>query len=359
MRVSGLPTLIAFFILVAFTLTVLATHGWDPMAFVLDRPPDVPADQTWAIGYDGQQAYAIAIDPLGAAEKLDRPSYRYQRILYPILARVIGLGNPDLIPWAMLIVNLASACATVFVLSQLLDHRSASAWWSLIPLLSFNYLIGIRLDLTGPLAYALALAGLLSVERKRFAWGGILFALAGLTREAALVFPLALAVYLLLKGNWRLALGIAAASLIPYVAWAAIVRFWQGVSPFATPLARPELIPFAGLALLGGFEAQVLVSLWAVGPAAIAGIAAVVDFLRQKADLASADTVIMFASSAVLAFLPAPTWVDPLAVLRLAVGLILAILLWLARARPSWLPYAAGLWVPSILLVFMIPGFLL
>lgn len=359
MRVSGGPTLVASLILLAFSLTVLATHGWDPMTFVLDRPPDVPADQTWGIGYDGQQAYAIAIDPLDAADKLDRPSYRYQRILYPMLARVIGLGNPTLIPWSMLFLNLVSACASVFFLSHLLESRGVNAWWSLLPILSFNYLIGIRLDLTGPLAFALALGGLWSYERKSYAWAAFCFALTGLTREVALVFPLALAAFLLMKSSWRLALGIGAASLFPYVTWATIVRLWQGVSPFATPLARPELIPFAGMTLLGGIEARVLVGLWAVGPAMIAGIAAVVDFLGNRDKIDSADSVIMFASSAVIAFLPAPTWVDPLAILRLGVGLILAILLWLARKRSSWLPFAAGLWIPSILLVFLIPGFML
>jgi len=359
MSASCRTTLVALVLLLVFVVTVLATHEWDPMAFVLDRPPDVPAEQTWGIGYDGQQAYAIALDPLGAASELDRPSYRYQRILYPMLARVIGLGDVDLIPWAMLFVNLAAACATVYLLSQLLVERGVRAWWSLVPLLSFNYLIGVRLDLNGPLAYALALGGLWSFERKRIAWAATLFALAGLTREVALAFPLALIAWLWLKRQWKLGLIIAVASLLPFMIWAMIVGLWQGVSPFATPLARPGLVPFAGLALLGSIEGQVLVGLWAVIPALVASLAAFIHLLRRKAELDLPDALIVLASSAVIAFLPAPTWIDPLAILRLAVGLILAIQLWLAALRPSWLPFAAGLWLPSILLVFMIPGFLL
>jgi hypothetical protein len=358
-RGSTLPTLVSVCILVAFAITVLATHAWDPMAFVLDRPQDVPADQTWGIGYDGQQAYAIAIDPIGAASRLDRPAYRYQRIIYPILARLVGLGNPDLIPWSMLIINLVAGSATVLVLSQLLADRGVSGWWALVPLLSFNYLIGIRMDLNGPLAYALALGGLLAFEREKTALAAVLFALAGLTREVALVFPLALVAWLLLKRRWREALGIALASLIPFGAWSAFVRGWQGASPFATPLARPELVPFGGLLLLEGVEARVLVSLWAVIPAIAAGVAAGLDLLKQKFNLNSSDTIIVLASCAVIAFLPAPTWVDSLAILRLAVGLILALILWLARRRRSLLPFVTGLFLPSILLVFLIPGFLL
>ncbi len=358
-RAFALPTLVSACILVVFAITVLATHAWDPMAFVLDRPQDVPADQTWGIGYDGQQAYAIAIDPVGAASKLDRPAYRYQRIFYPILARLVGLGNPDLIPWSMLFINLVAGTATVFVLSKLLADRGASGWWALVPLLSFNYLIGIRMDLNGPLAYALALGGLLSFERQKTAMAAVLFALAGLTREVVLVFPLALVTWLILKRRWREALGITLASMIPFVAWSAFVRGWQGVSPFNTPLARPELLPFGGLLLLEGVEARVLVSLWAVIPAVTAGAAAGLDLLKQRVSLESSDTMIVLANSAIIAFLPAPTWVDSLAILRLAIGLIVAIILWLAHARPSLLPFVAGLWIPSILLVFMIPGFLL
>ena len=359
MKAYSLPSIIAFILLAVFAVTVLATHAWDPMAFVLDRPEDVPADQTWAIGYDGQQAHAIAIDPFGAADELDRPAYRYQRILYPMLSRLLALGISDLIPWSMLLINLIAASATVYFLSGLLADRGANPWWSLVPLLSFNYLIGVRMDLNEPLAYALALGGLWAFDRRHTAWAATLFALAGLTREVALVFPIALAAWLLLSRRWGDALIIAAASLVPFVSWAVVVRLFLGASPFATPLARPLLIPFAGMTYLEGIEGRVMVGLWAVVPAGLAAIAAVAVILRRKGNMQSPDALLVLANSAVIAVLPVPTWVDPLAVLRLGTGLILALLLWLARIRPAWLLFTAGLWIPSLLLAFMIPGFLL
>ena len=357
MKSPYLPAIVALVILIAFGLTVLATHDWDPMAFVLDRPEDVPAEQTWAIGYDGQQAYAIAIDPLGAVYELDRPAYRYQRILYPMLARAIALGVPDLIPWSMLFINLIAAACTVYLLSRLLADRGANQWWSLLPLMTFNYLIGVRMDLNEPLAYALALGGLLAFGRKRVVIAAALFALAGLTREVALAFPLALVAWLLLRRRWREAGIIGAVSLVPYLTWAAVLRLTLGVSPFATPLAKPLWIPFAGMAHLGGIEAQVMVGLWAVVPAGLAAIAAIAALLGREASRQSPDALLLLANCAVIAVLPIPTWVDPLAVLRLASGLILALVLWMARS--SRLAYVAALWVPSLLLAFMIPGFLL
>jgi hypothetical protein len=358
MRKAYLPTLIAFFIVAAFVITILATHAWDPMAFVLERPDDVPNDQTWGIGYDGQQAYAIAVDPCGASSKLDHPAYRYQRILYPMVARILVLGGEDLIPWSLLVVNLVAACAGVFFLSQLLIERGVSAWWSLVPLLSFNYLISMRLDLNEPLAYALAIGGLWAFERKRMGWALVAFGLAGLAREAALVFPIGLAIWSCLKRRWRSGLAILAASTLPYLGWALWVWSWLGESPFTTPLAKPLVIPFAGLFVLEGVEGRALVGLWAVLPALIGGVAALVYLLRDRSALKSPEGILTLANAAFIAILPSPTWVDALAVLRLGVGLMIAFLLWLARARPSWLPFTAGLWGPSLLLLFMIPGFL-
>jgi len=359
MRSKYLPAIIMLIIMTAFAITVLATHTWDPMAFVLDRPEDVSPDQTWGIGYDGQQAYAIAIDPLGAESELDRPAYRYQRILYPILARITALGVTQLIPWSMLIINLLAASASAYFLSQLLTARGVSPWWSFVPLLSFNYLIGVRMDLNEPLAYALVLGGLLAFERKHIPWAAALFALAGLAREVALAFPLALTAWLLLKKRWRVSMIIAAASLVPFLAWAVVVRLWLGASPFATPLAKPLLIPFAGMAHLQGIESRVMVGLWAVVPAGLAGIAAVVDLLRRRGHSESPQALLMLSNAAIIAVLPVPTWVDPLAILRLGIGSMIALVLWLARVRPQWLLYAAGLWAPSVLLAFMIPGFLI
>src|SRR5688572_27182391 len=58
-------------------------------------------------GYDGQFTYYIALDPLNPVpEHFDVRAYRYQRILHPILARLLSLGQEPFIAWAMLAINL-------------------------------------------------------------------------------------------------------------------------------------------------------------------------------------------------------------------------------------------------------------
>jgi hypothetical protein len=69
-------------------------------------------------GYDGQFFLAIALDPLllheGSAASLDFPRYRYRRILYPLLGFLIGFGRASLIPYALVVLNVA--CIPVLVL---------------------------------------------------------------------------------------------------------------------------------------------------------------------------------------------------------------------------------------------------
>ena len=70
-----------------------------------------PVQPTSWTGYDGQFFYYMALDPQGAAPYMDLPGYRYQRIAYPMLARLIVLGRSSLIPDALLAVNLFAVVA--------------------------------------------------------------------------------------------------------------------------------------------------------------------------------------------------------------------------------------------------------
>ena len=343
----------------AFALAVLASHGWEPRAFILERPPEAPPEQTWAIGYDGQQAYALALDPRHAAQQLDRPAYRAMRIVYPMLARALALGQPQAIPWTLLGVNLAAAALTAALLGGMARARAVSGWSAFVLIASFNYLIGLRLDLNEPLALALALAGVAAYERGRLAWAVGLFCGAALTKDLALAFPLSLAAHALVSGRRAHAGALAGLPLLAYLAWAACAAWWMGASPFDPTLARMTWVPFSGLLAVEGLETRVVIVLWAAAPALLAGAAAAWALVRSGLSGAGADAWMVLAHAVLIATLPLATWVDPLAVLRVACGLIAALVLWLARARPRALRFAAALWTPSLLLAFLLPGFML
>jgi hypothetical protein len=318
----------------------------------------VPANQTWGIGYDGQMAYAIALDPFGPAQGLDVAAYRYMRIVYPLTAWAFALGQRALVPWAMLGVNLAAAAVSAVILGSLASRRGASAMAAIVLILSFNYLIGLRLDLNEPLAFALALMGLYAYERDRLPAAVAAFAAAGLTKEVSLALPLGLAAWLLLSRRWKTSLAIMAGSVGPYLAWGLVVGLWLGQMPFGSLPVGPTFPPFIGLRSVAGAATRTLILLWVVGPAILAGLGALWQVFRAPRSDASRDAAMVLANAGVIASLPVVTWVDPLAVLRMALGLMIAIVLWLSGTRPRFLGLAFALWVPSLLLAFLIPGFL-
>src|SRR4029450_2597304 len=61
------------------------------------------------IGYDGQFYYFLAADPVHGKDYMDAPGIIYSRIGYPITARALSGGNPVLVPYMMVLVNILAA----------------------------------------------------------------------------------------------------------------------------------------------------------------------------------------------------------------------------------------------------------
>ena len=74
-------------ILGGYLALTLAAHGGDPMAFVIVGTRFDPGLPDGSMGYDGQFAYQMTLDPLNGWQRLNPPAYRYQRILYPALGK--------------------------------------------------------------------------------------------------------------------------------------------------------------------------------------------------------------------------------------------------------------------------------
>jgi hypothetical protein len=177
-----------------------------------------------APGYDGQFNYYIALDPANARYYVDAPSYRYGRILYPLLGRILSLGQPALIPWAFIAINWLAITGGTLAVAARLRAADFTGWPAIVFGLAPGMYISLRRDLADALAYALvALAIYLFYRRpppypppqagegKREPTRGredpgrgrgtrllyssaIVFGLAVLTRETTAVFAVAFAV---------------------------------------------------------------------------------------------------------------------------------------------------------------------
>jgi hypothetical protein len=347
-----------------FTLQILNSHDWNPAAFFLLGNGNVDANDV-PEGYDAQWHYQIALDPFGAAESLDWPALRYQRIVFPVLARMLGLGQPELIPFSMLLINVMAMGLGSFASAWLLVKRGQSAWWVLAVFISFPALLSVRFALLEPLAVALGLAGWAYAERTTTCaprtlrqWVALLgiFALAGLTKEIGLLFGAALAICWLLSGQFRSAALLGAAAVLPYLIYSGWLTSIYG--PAKEEMMQLLWVPFSGLVHLRDPASRGLVLYSVVIPAIAAGLMIVWDLAKYNFRSISREAIVLGVHIALIAVLPLATWQDPLAVIRTALGFMVSVILWLAVSRPRRLKVAAAWWVPALLILFIVPGLL-
>lgn len=155
-------------------------------------------------GYDGQFFYRLALDPFSrvASEhgvRLDNPSFRQQRIGYPLIVRALSMGQPGAVPWVMVLVNFVALAALTWLGALIALHFGRPAWlglaFVLYPGLAFSY---VR-DLAEILTAAWLLAGILSALRGRHLMAALLMSAAVATRETALLVPAAMGMVLLAR----------------------------------------------------------------------------------------------------------------------------------------------------------------
>lgn len=335
----------------------LINSGGDPLAFTLLGTRFSEGDLQGSEGYDGQFAYQIALNPFGAAPYLDVPAYRYQRILYPLLARLLALGQPALIPWMLVLVNIAAIGLGTWATEWLLKDLHVSRWHALTYGLYGSQLLALRTDLNEPLAQALVQLAMLAWAKKRLFWTALAFSLAALSKETTLIFLAAFILYSLLQRQWRWALGLGASAL-PFVGYQLLLWVWLG--SFGVGSGGAGATPFS-LVPLGGWLAiaQVklstflVISLIVVPMSILPGIAGVV--LSGRSLLRGERHPYIFSlllNSLVILFLPASTFREPVAMLRLTQGLVVSTLLYGGLVRSRRILRYSSFWLATNVLLF-------
>lgn len=367
------PWVVVLALALAYVGLTLVRYGGDPMLFVLIGTRYSQNDPEGSWGYDGQFAYYIASDPAGGCPQCDVPSYRYQRIFYPMLAWGLALGQPMLVPWALIAVNVVALVGGTYFTEQLLEAHRMSRWYALAYGLYGGLVAGLRLDLTEPLAYGLVQAGLWAWvkqearskgqgERRRLGfeigdWRFGLFALAALTKETALIAVAGLLLYLATRRRWWGAVRLGLIVGVPFVVWQGVLWAWlgaPGVGAGGAMATSFEVIPFWGLLSVARLDWRVFGILSAVvGPLFVlptiwALIVSVRDLWRGQRH---AWVVILLSQAAVLPFLPNSTWREPLAMARLGVGLIAATLLYGALRRSRRILTFSFFWLATLALL--------
>src|SRR5262245_46306002 len=152
-------------------------------------------------GYDGQFYYRLALDPANWQHTafgitMDQP-YRYTRIGYPILAWIFSLGQHQLVPVVLVVLNLFAVAAMAILCAMV----ARDAAWHAVCGLAFVAYVGLVISVGGataePVAEACRLGGLVAFRRggpRMYLLATALFTYGAITREPILFAPAAIAV---------------------------------------------------------------------------------------------------------------------------------------------------------------------
>ena len=320
-------------------------------------------------GYDSQFFYYLAVDPVNARYYMDADTYRYTRILYPMVARVLGLGRPGLIPYTLILVNWLALAGGTVALGAWLRRRGVAPWFALVYGLYPGLFFGLQRDLSEPLAYGLVALAVLLFDMAS-SWllpAAAVFALAALTRETTVLFSVLYGASLLVRGqgisdwgervrgNWRRVLLFLAIALVPLAAWKAFLLVWLGPQGDAGLQLTP--LPFQGIWHWRGqvMTLELMDQIRSVLiPGVICGAVASVALARRSV---GRDVVVLLAHVLLfVVFLQAASYANFSASGRLSTGVVLAALLCLPVI--GYLGQRAWFWISSTLWLNLMPFWL-
>jgi hypothetical protein len=252
--------ILAFALYAAFSAALLARFHFDPSVLVVagdefTNPAAAPKNLHVApqsSGYDGQFYYRLAIAPFSAQESVagvhfDYPVYRAQRILYPILAYLVSGGRASAVPWSMIAVNLLAA-GTIGGLAALIFERyqAASVLMAVAIALYPGFLLTMSRDLTELVEIALVLGGILLILKRRDGLAVVVFAVAVLAKEMALIVPIAVLVHRAITRRLKVSDAVFLVPAGVFVGWKMyLFRLWH--LPPALGTDGHFSLPFAGM----------------------------------------------------------------------------------------------------------------
>jgi hypothetical protein len=311
-------------------------------------------------GYDGQFSYYIALEPApqAVAPRLDLPAYRYQRILLPMAARLLGLGDPHLIPLALILLPLIAHTAATFGLARLLIQEGLSPWFALSYGLWIGFLPGIARGLHEPLAYGLVVLAFLAWRGQRWALTGLLMSGAILAKETTLTFWAAMVLAALPEGlrserlRWVGGLPLALFALWQLWLWQTFGQVGLGTG--GAGASGWEAIPYMGLLRIIPFSPPyfwltlVLLTPALLGP----GLIGLVHALRRvwKGERHFVHWGLLL-NSFILPFIPFSTYREPFAMMRLGAGLVLAVVLYGIHLGSRRLLTYAMFWIALLIML--------
>jgi len=240
----------------------VADNDWNPTTLV-KFPEQDPAALAYAedllgdivpapgLGHDGKFYFVQAMDPFFLdpdqhAIYLDRPTYRAQRMIYPLLAGGFGLFSPGFTVWAMIVVNLIAVGVGTWLTALLARELGLPAFLGMAFALNPGILVSALVDTAEVFAMLFFVLAAFMILRDRMLAASIALTLAALTRETMILATFGVVAYLVLTKRRRpvhLALPIAISGI-----WWIYLRWRLGALTDSVQDTQAIGLPFAGFA---------------------------------------------------------------------------------------------------------------
>lgn len=212
-------------------------------------------------GYDGEFYYRLAVDPWPTSDarhgvKFDSVASRAQQILYPVLAWIASLGQAELVPVALVLVNIA-AVGLVGAASMCVVNAAGLPLWIPFAIAIWpGFVVTVTHDTTELVPQVFVLFALWAWASGRLWLFSLFAALAPLAREIAVFVPAGFFVWSVVAWSRRersairlrqvLACGVA---LLPCLLWREALALM-----FQAPLAASSDIGWPGVGWLHTIE---------------------------------------------------------------------------------------------------------
>ena len=318
------------------------------------------------IGYDGEFNYFIALDPTHAAPYIDYPAYRYTRILYPMMAGILGGHDPVMVANALIAINLVMIALGIAVLGAWLRRKGATAWLAAVYGFYPGVYVALQRDTSEIVACSLVIIAIYLYDfgpRGRLYLSALVFALAALSRETILVFAYVWSFGFLLAGdgvwsariraNWPRFVLFLAIAFGPLLAWKVFLYVWLGSLGLQGVLSP---IPFGGLHYLVRHEVEVEQMRTVVVPALLGAGAAI--FAIWKGVRRLEVWALLINGILYMAFLSPASFDDFTSSARVTVPVALAAVLaapYLTQRARLWFWAAAALWLTPMIVWILLP----